>query len=162
MTRILNIAIVVMIAAGTALPASACQIMKPHDAAQANFVFVGEATDIDVTYYKNRKWWEKRNASSATVTFKIKKVIKGDYSGDRVDATFGFNWFGDPPTSLRELRKGDQHLSLVGTRLIDADAGTAFVIGGICSSTYYMSKPKPDQDKNGWAEKNWQGLVEAQ
>ena len=148
------------LAAMSAAPAMACPIMKSYDAQAADFVFIGKAIDVDVQYKDSPKTWKKkRHAISSTVTFEIIEVIKGDYDGQTIDAQFGFNWFGGPETKLRDLQRGEDKQAMVGVRLGTSELMPAQVIGGICSSDYFIPKPKPGSPgADYWGKPDMPGL----
>ena len=161
-SKSLMISLSVLIGAAVSAPVSACQMTQPYDASRANLVIVGEAIDIETDYLETKDTgWKKRPAESSRVTFKVLKVIKGEYDGDTVDATFGFNWFGGPEEDLDALRAGADNQAIIGMRLMGEPGAeqTGMIIGGICSSDYFMLKPKPNKDGDTWGEARWQRML---
>ena len=131
--------------------ASACQFMKPYNEKNASLVFEGTALDIDLIYDKPfnlLKPLEKRNVMSSVATFKIDKIIRGEYESDTIKARFPFDWFGGPPIKLGELTQGYKKKATVGVRapldgIKNAEDVPMNVVGGLCSEIYFIPHVKP-------------------
>ena len=132
-------------------PASACQFMEPYNAKNASLVFEGTALDIDLIYNKPLnllKPFEKRSVISSVATFKIDKIIRGEYESDTIKARFPFDWFGGPPKELSELTQGYKKKATVGVRapldgIKNAEDVPMNVVGGLCSEIYFIPHVKP-------------------
>jgi len=153
MKYIFRLCVMTVLLLTSASQALACQTMKFYNPDKADLVFSGTAIDIDVIYnepFEFLKPFKKRNASQSIVTFKVDKIIRGDYKAGKIRAAFPFNWFGGPPKKLSDLRQGYKNKATVGVQMRksileaakggDADAN---VIGGICSSTFFLPHQRP-------------------
>ena len=129
----------------------ACQFMKPYNEKNASLVFEGTALDIDLIYDKPfnlLKPLEKRSVMSSVATFKIDKIIRGEYESDTIKARFPFDWFGGPPIKLGELTQGYKKKATVGVRAPldgtkNAEDVPMNVVGGLCSDCLLYTSPSP-------------------
>jgi len=159
MSRFKILAACAGLAASLAAPALACETQRPINKSQAELVFIGEAIAIDLTDKTYGLGLPIRpSKDTSTVTFKVIDVVKGEYGGDTIEATFVFSWFGMPPEDLESLRSGGDHQSLIGVT-IDEDVG-AIVMGGLCSSTFFHLKPADDASER--AKEYWQMRVDTE
>ena len=149
MSRLTLLTAAFVIGAALAAPASACRLTADYKTQDSDVVFVGEAIGVEIF---NPEPGDE-TLSSTVVTFKIDHMIRGEYSGDKLDVRFYPSAIHKAPIDLTPLRSGKDSLSVVGVQLDEEMAGQSRIIGGLCTEQYYAVKPKadsPDYAKSSW------------